>query len=360
MAHSRSPGFIAQLLTACIAAGSCAVHAFPTDLDQCLFEQLKTAPDDATVAELKAECLEPLQQEEEEIAQPGTVESESGLAETVPEVELEPDSSPLGTRITMERATAENPFVITPHRPNYLLPVTYSFTPNDEPFTADEGRLNKAEFKFQLSFKFPLVRGLFNDRGNLFLAYTNQSYWQAYNREFSSPFRETNHEPELFLTYLADYSLLGFDARVLQLGISHQSNGRGGTLSRSWNRLYADLVFERGNFAFSLKPWYRIPESRKDSPTDATGDDNPDIEDYMGYGEFRLAYKHGGHALSLMLRSNLSRSEPRGAVELGWSFPLTRTLKGYAQYFNGYGESLIDYDAHIRRIGIGIALTDWL
>ncbi|HSH29963.1 MAG TPA: phospholipase A, partial [Thiohalobacter sp.] len=191
-------------------------------------------------------------------------------------------------------------------------------------------------------------------------AYTNQSYWQAYNRKFSSPFRETNHEPELFLTYLSDYSLLGFEARVLQLGISHQSTGKSNELSRSWNRVYADLVFERGNFALSLKPWYRIPEQSKSSPTDATGDDNPDIEDYMGYGEFRLAYKLDGHSLSLMLRSNLSGSDPRGALELGWSFPLTRKLKGYAQYFDGYGESLIDYDAHIRRIGIGIALTDWL
>lgn len=355
---ARPPAFIAQLLTVCLATGSCAAHAFPTDLDQCLLEQLRSAPDDATVAELKAACLEPLEQKA--AAQPETVESTPEGTDADTKADLEPPAGPLETRITLERATAQNPFVITPHRPNYLLPATYSFSPNDEPFDASEGDLNNAEVKFQLSFKFPLLRGLFNDRGTLFMAYTNQSYWQAYNRKFSSPFRETNHEPELFFTYLTDYSLLGFNARVLQLGISHQSNGRSGDLSRSWNRIYADLVFERGRFALSLKPWYRIPEPRKDSPTDATGDDNPDIEEFMGHGEFRLAYKRSGHALSLMLRSNLSRSDPRGAIELGWSFPLTRRLKGYAQYFDGYGESLIDFDAHIRRIGIGIALSDWL
>lgn len=350
----RSTWILAGWLTAA------AAHAFPTNLDQCLLEQLKTAPDEATVAELKAVCLESL------LPLTGQGPDTPAAAATAPtpaagdKAGAESRTSPLETRITLERATAANPFVITPHRPNYLLPATYSFSPNSDPFDISSGELQKWEIKFQLSFKFPLVRGLFNDRGTLFMAYTNQSYWQAYNRKFSSPFRETNHEPELFLTYLPDYSLLGFDARVLQFGVSHQSNGQSNELSRSWNRVYADLVFERGNFAFSLKPWYRIPEQKKSSPTDATGDDNPDIEDYMGYGEFRLAYKLDGHSLSLMLRSNLSRSDPRGALELGWSFPLTRKLKGYAQYFDGYGESLIDYDAHIRRIGIGIALTDWL
>ncbi|HSH30966.1 MAG TPA: phospholipase A, partial [Thiohalobacter sp.] len=213
MAHFHPSGFFARLLSTSLAAGSCAAHAFPTDLDQCLLEQLRSAPDDATVAELKAECLEPLEQKA--AAEPETVESTPERTDTGTKVGLEPQTSPLDTRIILERATAENPFVITPHRPNYLLPATYSFSPNDAPFDANAGELQKWEVKFQLSFKFPLVRGLFNDRGTLFMAYTNQSYWQAYNRKFSSPFRETNHEPELFLTYLSDYSLLGFEARVL-------------------------------------------------------------------------------------------------------------------------------------------------
>ena len=49
-----------------------------------------------------------------------------------------------------------------------------------------------------------------------------------------------------------------------------------------------------------------------------------------------------------------------GGFELTWSYPLTRAFRAYAQYWNGYGESLIDYDARIERFGIGIALNDWL
>lgn len=29
--------------------------------------------------------------------------------------------------------------------------------------------------------------------------YTNQSFWQMYNRDYSEPFRETNHEPAIWL-----------------------------------------------------------------------------------------------------------------------------------------------------------------
>ena len=52
----------------------------------------------------------------------------------------------------------------------------------------------------------------------------------------------------------------------------------------------------------------------------------------------------------------------RGAFELGWSFPLWKYpyLKGYIQYFSGYGESLIDYNQHVNKVGIGFALSDWL
>jgi phospholipase A1 len=61
----------------------------------------------------------------------------------------------------------------------------------------------------------------------------------------------------------------------------------------------------------------------------------------------------------ITLRDNLDWNENRGSVNLGWSFPLTRKMKGYVQYFNGYGESLIDYNRYQERFGIGIKLSDW-
>lgn len=262
-------------------------------------------------------------------------------------------ASPLDRRVRIERETRYQPFVLTPHKPNYLLPLTYNSKPNQAPFDPQQdGIIEEPEVKFQISIKMPITDEILGDRVTLYAAYTNQSYWQAYNDDNSNPFREANHEPELFAVMENDWQIFGFTNKLNTLGLSHQSNGQSGSKSRSWNRLYAECIFERGNFYLSLKPWYRLQTSEQ-------FDDNPDIEHYMGNGELRLAYASHRHTLSLMLRNNL-KADNRGAVELNWSFPMSRRAKWFIQYFDGYGESLIDYNARVKRLGIGIALTDWL
>jgi phospholipase A1 len=62
----------------------------------------------------------------------------------------------------------------------------------------------------------------------------------------------------------------------------------------------------------------------------------------------------------MLARNNLRSDGNYGAIELGMSFPLIDKIRGYAQFFNGYGESLIDSNHSINRVGIGILLTDIL
>ncbi|MBB1321476.1 MAG: phospholipase A [Shewanella vesiculosa] len=273
------------------------------------------------------------------------------------------EDSLVDERVKGELATSEKPFVITPHKANYLLPVTYQTRTNSLPFEIkypdEDFSIDNLEAKFQISFKFPIMYNVFGDNGHLFFAYTNQSYWQVYNEEASSPFRETNHEPEVFMLFNNDWKIAGFTNSFLGVGAVHQSNGQTNQLSRSWNRIYGSAIFDRGPFALGLRVWWRIPEDAKEDINSAKGDDNPDIGSYMGNFELTGVYGLDEHRFTMLLRNNL-RDNNRGAVELTWSYPIIGTLRVYTQYFNGYGESLIDYNHHNQRIGIGIALNDLL
>jgi len=271
---------------------------------------------------------------------------------------LESSDAAASKRLREEHQVEEEAFVITPYLPNYVLLGANNFSePNVDPYRIalddPDFDLDDMEVKFQLSLKFPLAKSLIGNNGDLYAAYTNRSFWQAYNTDNSSPFRETNHQPEMWMRFYSGWNVWGMRNVLNDVGLVHQSNGRGGNLSRSWNRLYARFVFEKENLAFSFQPWYRFKE-------DEEKDNNPDIEDYLGNFEFTTAYKADKHEFSLMFRNNLKSEDNRGAVQLDWSFPIHDRMNGYVQWFNGYGESLIDYDHNVNSVGIGIKLTDWL
>ena len=254
----------------------------------------------------------------------------------------------------LEPETRTRKFPISPYRSNYILPYTYNSSPNyDAVRAADPSKdLKYEEATFQLSFKIKLWTDILDQKADLWVAYTQRSFWQVYNVEDSSPFRETDYEPELLVNFRPDYSLLGLRGRFINVGFNHQSNGQTEPLSRSWNRIVASAGFERGDFSLLLRGWYRIPEAAAD-------DDNPDIVDYLGHGEVWGYYFWKGHRFGVMFRNNLNFSSNRGAVQLEWSFPLVQWVSGYLQYYNGYGESLLDYNASVNRIGIGFILKEW-
>lgn len=250
-------------------------------------------------------------------------------------------------------------FTLLSHKQNYLLPVTYNFSPNNQPNESikargtDTGldRVMRVEAKFQLSFKFPVASSVIFDDDQIWAAYTQKSFWQVYNQNSSRPFRESNYEPEIFYSNPMDLKLGAVKLNALGFGLVHQSNGQIEILSRSWNRIYMQFIFSAGKFALSLKPWYRIPDGDKD--------DNPNIERYMGYGEATLAYKNAGWVYSLLLRNSL-KGKMRGYRELGINFPIDQKIKGFFQFVNGYGESLLDFNANSNRIGLGIIISDFI
>ena len=80
----------------------------------------------------------------------------------------------------------------------------------------------------------------------------------------------------------------------------------------------------------------------------------------MGYGELFCIYRLNKHVFSALFRDNLRSEDNLGALELGWSYQITKHARIYVQYFFGYGESLLDYNHKTNRVGIGVMLNDWL
>ncbi len=239
-------------------------------------------------------------------------------------------------------------FDVKPYKMNYLLPSTYDFV--------SHSNRKDTETKFQISFKKSLAKDLFGGRNELFLGYSQTSWWQTSAK--SSPFRETNYEPELFMVF--PYAKKQSPLKAYTIGILHQSNGQGGRVSRSWNRVYLSGIFQKEGIFIIPRVWYRIPEHQKTDINDTSGDDNPDIYKYLGYGDLRITYPYKKHLFTLLLRDNFKfDGTNRGAVQFDWTFPLPwiSDTFGYFQIFSGYGESLIDYNKRNDKIGLGFAIT---
>lgn len=263
-------------------------------------------------------------------------------------------------RTQKEREEASNPYVLTAHKHNFILPVSYTSDINEEVFQENdfplgEG-LSSTEVNFQISLKSQLNGADLLFKGDaVSLGVTIESWGQLYNTDLSSPIRETNYSPEIFYQVPLQWAPYGGNT-ALVVGFEHQSNGQVQGLSRSWNRLYTTLIYQRGQFVASIRPWYRIPERAKASPDEARGDDNPAILDFMGHGELNVSWRKSNREYSFSGRANTSTGN--GAVTVEMTFPFVAKFRGFVQLFSGYGDSLIDFDHFQQRIGVGVSLTN--
>lgn len=325
----------------CTAAGPAFAQqadvAVPKTMSECLLEKLQGAAADVTVGQLRAQCLAP----EEPSALPVT-----------PVVE-----SPILDRRASESLLWTDRLALMPHRQNYLQPVTWG-----EGFRREDPGLNPHELLFQFSFKLPITVPTDTGIPQFFFAYTGQAWWQAYNGDQSRPFREYNHSPEVYFELQPQAELpLGWTLRTAQFGFEHHSNGRSGENSRSWNKLFAQVEADHGAHWWSrLRVWHRLGEDEKRSPEDPRGDDNPDITRYYGHAEWRAGYRGDIWQWGLMARHSFA-GNGRGAWQVDLSHPtgFNPNVRWYASWFDGYGESLIDYNFRVRRFGFGLMLSDW-
>lgn len=247
-------------------------------------------------------------------------------------------------------------FRLEPYQPIYFMLGRWSSSPNQRPsgknemFSVSEPvDLDVVEAKFQISLKTKIAQGLINNKGDLWVGYTQIAAWQVYNRARSRPFREINYEPELIFNYPLNFNLLGFEAKMAGVAFNHESNGQDLPLSRSWNRIIFHFAAENENWQIIFRPWIVIKDDKED---------NPDADDYIGRAELTVIHAIGEHLVYAVGRHPFNKLK-RGSIELNYVFPINGNLRGHVQFFSGYGETLIDYNHYQNTFGVGISLIDW-
>lgn len=250
-------------------------------------------------------------------------------------------------------------FGLQPHYVNYLLPLGYteqdykSYVPSDE--------YGDIEAQLQVSLKINIGNDLFGLGEKYYLSYSQRSFWQIY--ENSSPFRETNYNPEMFIVFPTSDHIEAFNMRSVTLAYSHLSNGQGQThddtlytyayedpdnRSRGIDNFYLNFRFQHDTLITDFKVWTPPIEDKDKS-------DNPDIMDYLGYTKLKFTYFWGENMFTIMGRGNPKTR--KGAVEASYSYPLVNGTFLYAKVFSGYGESLIDYNNQITKFSIGFSFS---
>ena len=296
---------------------------------------------------------------------------EATLVFDTPEGQAEPSQeladaaaayTPLSQMYDLDANDPHGILTVREHNPMYLMPVWYNSSPNYAPSSPTRGAAlqerfsdqKRIETKMQVSFKSKIAEDLFKSRADLWFGYTQKSDWQIYNQgRRSAPFRNTDYEPEIFITQPVKSQLpWGGRLRMLGVGFAHQSNGQSRPESRSWNKVYAMAGMEWGKLTVIPRVWMRLFDSSGED------NDNPDLTKYLGYGDVKLQYRlNDKHNFSTTLRYNPKSGY--GAVEAAYTFPIKGKLQGVVRGFHGYGESLIDYNHKQSGIGFGLMFNGW-
>jgi outer membrane phospholipase A len=238
-----------------------------------------------------------------------------------------------------------------PVRPNNgLLPNLSSYNP----IYAVMGSGTDTNAKLELSFKYQLFGrpGDGHWYSGFHFAYTQRMFWDT--AADSAPFRDVNYQPEFLYFYALPKNEHG-DQLSVRGGYLHESNGRDGSASRTYNILYVQpqLDVPLGRWTVSLGPrvfTYILPKT-----------DNPDIARYRGHQA--LAFSIGEEdGLKLSAFGRLNFGTGKGSVDADLSYPLTHIWQGLPLYvvvqgFTGYGEDLLDYDRRQTRLRVGIGIV---
>lgn len=204
--------------------------------------------------------------------------------------------------------------------------------------------------KFQISIQQKLTKSTLPFHTYLYLFYSQKCFWNVFQN--SLPMTDLNFNPGIGLARPFFSTTTGRYVGKAFFLIEHESNGRDGDASRSWNRIsFGGNILVDNNIMVYAKFWIPIID----------GSNNRDILKYCGiyHMGFQVMDNKRRIGASMLLTKRADWNPFNWNTQLEIKFRIWERDNQYLflQYYNGYGEGLLAYKEFHSEIRMGICLS---
>lgn len=198
--------------------------------------------------------------------------------------------------------------------------------------------------KFQISLRLKLTKSTLSWGTYLYLFYSQKAFWNVL--EESLPMTDINFNPGIGIA--KPLFSKGQYVGKLMFQVEHESNGRDSVYSRSWNHISVggDFMLTH-NALIHAKFWIPYVDS----------DNNRDILKYVGIGQVGVELMSNNRRWRgslLLVKRKTWKLDFNSVAEVSWQVTARQNWHLFAQYYNGYGEGLLDYNVFSSHLRVGL------
>lgn len=202
-----------------------------------------------------------------------------------------------------------------------------------------------ADAFLQFSIRHRVTKSILPFNSFLYITYSQKSFWDIYDE--SSPFRDTNYNPGIGIGryVIRNNKLKG----AFSASIEHESNGRDGEDSRSWNYMNLSAKYFY-NMRLSAKAQLYVPY--------VDSDNNKDLLKYKGYGIFSINYIDKKNLwwfnVDMMPRNKIINPN----IHASLAYKVSKNSNQYLtlDFYSGYAEGLLNYKDYTSQVRIGFVI----
>lgn len=207
---------------------------------------------------------------------------------------------------------------------------------------------DNSDAKFQISIMQKLTNSVLPFKTYLFLTYTQLAFWDIYKDSF--PFSDINFNPTIGVGKVLSHNNRFLGTLLFQL--EHESNGKDGDDSRSWNKIsFAAVLMLNKHWSVQTKWWIPIVD----------GNNNKNITSYKGLGHFGVNYNNRRLNIGALVTKRAGKFfDYNMTANVSYKIFKNENQHLFVEYYNGYGENMLMYKEHRHRIRVGFVIMPGL